>query len=463
MAMTNNASSPGFTTSDEVDFVGRGSSDAAKRPSDVKALTVSQAMGLVKRSLEAVSATIVGEISEFSNKPGYKAIYFTITDKSSALPCLIWRNVFERLDIELRQGLLIEVSGTFSVYAAKGRMNFNAHSIRMAGEGNLRLKVAQLARKLELEGLMDPARKKALSKIPERIAVVTSPRGKAVHDVLRTLRRRFPLAHVYVAGVPVEGEGAPLALREGIRVAEQAMCDVILLVRGGGSYEDLMPFNDESLARSIAACTVPIVTGIGHEPDNSIADMVSDMRASTPTAAAETVVPEAEQLQVSLNAVGRRLAAALSNRMERSSQYLTQIQARPLFSDAMVILGGFSQGTDLTGERLFKAIPEALARDGQRLGVLRDRMVRVAPGLFDRQKTAIGLGAARLEDLSPLSILARGYAISYDSDGRVLRSVDTANRGDSIEVRLNDGTMNCTVDAIRHIESVVIDLEVDDG
>jgi len=176
-------------------------------------------------------------------------------------------------------------------------LQFVVRQLEPAGEGRLRMQVAELARRLEAEGLMSPERKRRIPSHPSRIAVVTSPRGKAVHDVLRTLRRRYPLAEVLVAGVAVEGDGAPSEIVEGLRVAAAAQPDVVLLVRGGGSYEDLMPFNAESVARAVVASPVPVVTGIGHEPDTSIADMVADLRASTPTAAAESVAPSVEELE----------------------------------------------------------------------------------------------------------------------------------------------------------------------
>lgn len=253
------------------------------------ALSVSAAMGLAKNALEEVVVRLVGEVSEVNDKPGYKAVYFTVKDEKASLPCMMWMNRYQASGVALSVGALVELTGRFSLYAAKGRMNFDVFSVSLAGEGQLRLQVANLARELEAMGLMDPARKRPLPAYPEAIGLVTSPRGAAVHDVLRTLRRRYPLARILFAGVPVEGPGAADGLVDGLAKVVFAGAEVVLLVRGGGSFEDLMPFNDRRLARTIAACPVPVVTGIGHEPDTSIADMVADVRASTPTAAAEAV------------------------------------------------------------------------------------------------------------------------------------------------------------------------------
>ena len=241
------------------------------------ALSVSAAMGLAKNALEEVVVRLVGEVSEVSAKPGYKAVYFTVKDEKASLPCMMWMNRYQASGVALSVGALVELTGRFSLYAAKGRMNFDVFSVSLAGEGQLRLQVANLARELEAMGLMDPARKRPLPAYPETIGLVTSPRGAAVHDVLRTLRRRYPLARILFAGVPVEGPGAADGLVDGLAKVVFAGAEVVLLVRGGGSFEDLMPFNDRRLARTIAACPVPVVTGIGHEPDTSIADMVADL------------------------------------------------------------------------------------------------------------------------------------------------------------------------------------------
>ena len=230
--------------------------DTARPASD--ALSVSAAMALAKQSLESVTVKIIGEVSEVSVKAGYKAAYFTVKDSSASLPCMMWNNRYRASGVQLVVGQLVELSGRFSLYAAKGRMNFDVFSLSLAGEGDLRLKVANIARKLQAEGLTNPVRKRPVPPFPQRIGLVTSPRSAAVHDVLRTLRRRFPVATVFLAGVPVEGATAAAGMVEGLRCVVSAGVEVVLLVRGGGSFEDMMPFNDEHLARMIAACPVPV-------------------------------------------------------------------------------------------------------------------------------------------------------------------------------------------------------------
>ncbi|MBQ9069045.1 MAG: exodeoxyribonuclease VII large subunit, partial [Eggerthellaceae bacterium] len=298
---------------------------AAEQEGSGKPLSVTEAMNVAKGALESCTLTLVGEVSEVSNKPGYKAVYFTVKDEGASLPAMMWMNRFHASGVDLRVGMLVKLTGRFTLYAPKGRMNFDVFSLSLTGEGDLRQKVADLARKLRGEGLMEASRKRPLPLYPQAIGLVTSPRGAAVHDVLRTLRRRFPAARILLAGVPVEGAQAPAHLIEGLGATVAAGAEVVLLVRGGGSFEDLMPFNDESLARTIASLPVPVVTGVGHEPDNSIADMVADVRASTPTAAAETVAPDALDLATSLSASHANVTRLLLGRIDRSKAALESL------------------------------------------------------------------------------------------------------------------------------------------
>lgn len=418
-----------------------------------RVVSVTEAMMSAKQALENVRMRVVGEVSEFNDKPGYKAAYFTISDGGASMPCLMWRDQYEAGGVRLRCGMLVELAGNFSAYVPKGRMQFTVRSLSLAGEGNLRLQVAALARKLEDEGLMRPERKRVLPRYPERIAVVTSPRGKAIHDVLRTLRRRYPLAELFVAGVAVEGEGAVSAIVEGLRTAGSCSAQVVLLVRGGGSYEDLMPFNSEAVARAVAACPVPVVTGIGHEPDTSIADMVSDLRASTPTAAAEAVAPSVEELDVALVRERRALGRALQTRVQAAAHSVARFAERPVLRDAHAVLGAAAQAIDLAGMRIRRALPERLNRDVQRVEYSRGRLLRVGPRLIERPGASISMMSGRLEDLSPLAILARGYTATFADDGRtVIKSIKQVRAGEFVNVRVSDGRIRATVMETRSLE-----------
>lgn len=466
-------------------------------------LTVSAAMSLAKGALEGVVVRLVGEVSEVSNKPGYKAVYFTVKDKSAALPCMMWNNRFQAAGVPLRVGQLVELTGRFTLFAPKGRMNFDVFSLKLAGEGDLRLKVAELARRLEAEGLMDPARKRALPAYPAVVGLVTSPRGKAVHDVLRTLRRRFPLARVLLAGVAVEGAAAAANIVEGMRQVVVSGAEVVLVVRGGGTFEDLMPFNDERLARTISRCPVPVVTGIGHEPDTSIADMVADVRASTPTAAAEAASPSRESLEAHFAARGRTLGACAARAIERAGADVRRCATRPLFCDAQMLFATEAQMLDVASDRLFKAIPAnlehdlrqvtrqrerlarvlptAVEREGARTARCRERLVRALPAAVEREGaraarcrerlSACGgalvprfsqqaaVAAARLHDLSPLAVLGRGYAIARTAEGAVVKSVEAVVAGDAMDVTVADGVLNCRVEDARRVDTEIVEWE----
>ena len=417
-----------------------------------EALSVSAAMSLAKGALESVVVRIVGEVSEVSVKPGYKAAYFTVKDSSASLPCMMWNNRYRASGLDLAVGQLVELTGRFSLYAAKGRMNFDVFSIELAGEGDLRLKVANIAKKLEAEGLTDPSRKVPIPQFPESIGLVTSPRSAAVHDVLRTLRRRFPLATVYLAGVPVEGAAAAQGIIEGMRCVYRKKPQVILVVRGGGSFEDLMPFNDEALARAIAACPIPVVTGIGHEVDTTIADMVSDYRASTPTAAAEAVSPSAESLEALFSRQRASLSAGAGLAIERSASRVERIAQRPLFTDPITLFAAEAQGIDIAAERLSRALPLQLERNGTLVADMRGRLGRVGKRATERFEYQLGKAASRMADLSPVNTLARGYSVARDAEGAIVRRVGEVEEGGSVSVTVSDGVLDCTVEKARAID-----------
>lgn len=466
-------------------------------------LSVSAAMARAKGALEQVTIKLVGEVSELSVKPGYKAAYFTVKDQSASLPCMMWNNRYSASGVELAVGQLVELTGRFTLYAAKGRMNFDVFSLALAGEGDLRLKVANLAKKLEAEGLMDPARKRPLPVFPDVVGVVTSPRGSVIHDTLRTMRRHFPLTRIVFAGVPVEGAQASQALIEGMRCVVSAGAELVIMGRGGGSFEDYMPFNDEMLARAIAACPVPVITGIGHEPDNTIADMVADVRASTPTAAAGAVVPAKESIDELFAAREVSLEAAMRRILERSALQLERYADRSLFNDPNALLANQAQALDFASDRLMRAIPDNLARDGQKLDHLASRLAHLMPGQLSRfdqpvkrgaerleyslgQATAvqkmhldrncermslrassllvpfeqqISLSASRLHDLSPLTILGRGYAVARSQDGHIVKAVEQVSPGENVSVMLSNGELDCKVEAVLHIDTDTATLE----
>ena len=438
-------------------------------------LSVTAALNLAKNTLEKINVCITGEISDLSDDPRYKAVYFTLADKSSALPCLMWRSSFDRLGIKLKSGMQVEVRGRFSLYSAKGRMQFDVRELTLAGEGMLRAQVAQLALKLKAQGLMDEARKLPLPAVPETIALVTSPRGKAVHDVLRTLQRRFPLTKILLFGVGVEGKGAAEGIITALRAAERSEAELVLLVRGGGSYEDLMPFNDERLAVTLASLAKPVITGIGHEPDTSIADMVASLRASTPTAAAEAAVPDKAELLAHLSSRETSFEAVQHRYVERARQSIEALERRAPFAQERLLTAQQALGLEQTALRLDRAIPTGLAaaqaatkEAAQRLrsakaGMLAERagtcrhlqhLLKQKGATFtNNYERVLAAAAASIESLSPLAVLARGYALGYDEQQQLLRTVDQAAEGSRIKVRLVDGSIEARVTAREKTET----------
>lgn len=435
-----------------------------------RALSVSDAMALAKGALEGVRVRVVGEVSELTDKPGYKALYFSLKDGASVMPCLMWRDAYAVSGVRVVDGALVEVSGFFTAYPAKGRLQFQVRQLVAAGEGVLRLQVAELARRLEAEGLMRDERRRALPAFPARIGVVTSPRGKAVHDILRTLARRYPVAEVVIAGVQVEGEGSAAAIVGALEaMGREPGIDVVILGRGGGSYEDLMPFNTEVVARAIVASPVPVVTGIGHEPDTSIADMVADLRASTPTAAAEAVAPDVKDVSRRLQSQRRLLGRALAHLVGANEHRLLLLARRPVFCDAEALLGSRMQALDILAAALGRALPTRLERQGEsleravrslerlgpqitavhevRIARMAERTVAAGRELVASAERAIGAAAARLDDLSPLAILGRGYAVCYESEGAIVRSSAQVSPGARVRVRLAQGRLGCIVES----------------
>ena len=389
---------------------------------EVVAHSVSAALHIAKDALRAYPLRVVGEVSGFKPHSTYRAFYFQLKDEDSVLEVTLWRNIYESTGVELRDGMIIEIDGQFDVYAAKGSMSFVPRRFKVAGEGDLRAQIEALANKLRTEGLMDAARKKQLPWLPKQIGLVTSPNGAAVHDVLRTLGRRYPLAEVLFFGTPVEGADAAHHISHAIQVADSYEPDVILVVRGGGSFEDLLPFSSEIVARTIAAAVSPVVTGIGHEPDHSIADMVADLRASTPTAAAEAVVPTAEELRGTLLGFLQRMTVPIDH---------------------------YTLRVDGLQQRLEQAIPGRVERDKVALDNLRQRFIGIGSRIFEGPRTRLSRASAQIDALSPLKVLGRGYAAAFNTKTKVVvDSVKKVEAGDELTVQLADGSLYTTVQRV---------------
>lgn len=453
----------------------KGRPDLASRLSKAsrEPLSVSLAVGAAKKRVNDMGSLLVaGEVTGFRGPNARSGhCYFQVKDESAAMDVIVWSGVYAGSGIELRDGMLLELSGKFDVYAGSGRLSFIANKISVSGEGLLRQQVAQLRAKLEAEGLMEPARKRPIPRFCMRVAVVTSLSGSVIDDVKRTLRRRNPMVEILCAGCQVQGPGAPESIIRALTVAAEAKPDAILLVRGGGSFEDLMTFNDEGLARAVASCPVPVITGIGHEPDNSICDDVSDRRTSTPTAAAESVAPALDEIASLINVRRDRMSHAMdsillayqrgleqgsselprliSNRLERERLHLEALASHRCLSDFGSIISDREASLMQSEQRLVDALPRSLERSSQDVETLGTRLADVAPRITRTHEAQVGRLAATLDALSPLKVLGRGYAIATDVEGHVLGDASELSVGTDVSVRLGSGSFSANVTEVR--------------
>lgn len=367
---------------------------------------------------------VSGEVSNCS-QPQSGHLYFTLKDSACSLKVVMWRNSVQRQAFIPRNGEAVEVHGAISLYEAGGQYQLYADLLRPAGEGRLFQEFLRLKALLEAEGLFAPERKRPVPQWPVRIGIVTSPTGAALRDMLNTLRRRYPIAEIILAPTPVQGDGAP----EGILTALSLLSsryrpDVILLARGGGSIEDLAAFNDEAVVRAIAACSCPIVCGVGHETDFTLADFAADLRAPTPTAAAELATPNRADLWIDLQDLNERLARATGRCLENQRWELSHLaQGLKLHSPLSVVRSGL-QHVDVLGRRAAGALAH------------RQRLSQVRLAALEQ----------RLNALNPLAVLQRGYAVVTGPDGKVLRSVSQAHPSEHLNIRVADGSFGVRVD-----------------
>jgi len=407
---------------------------------------------------------VEGELGNLS-RPGSGHLYFTLKDARAQVRCALFKPKSQWLNFVPREGLRVLARGRLTLYEARGDYQLILDSLEEAGEGALRRAFEELKQKLTLEGLFETERKRPLPTFVRRLAVLTSPSGAAVRDVLSVLARRFPLLHVDVLPVPVQGEGAPAQIVTMLqRAYRSGRYDTILLARGGGSLEDLWAFNDERLVRAIAQSPVPVVSAIGHETDFSLSDFVADVRAPTPSVAAELLVPSAQDLRARLRQLQRRVATLQLHHLRRDQQRADRAAIRLHAMRPQARLAMLHRRQEEAHRRLHAALHKHLDRlrarmrhsdavlramqPRRRLATLRQQLesLRMRPrAAIARRLTHDALrlrGIARsLEAVSPLKTVARGYAILLNEEGHVIRSVQDARVGDRLEARLTDGRL----------------------
>jgi exodeoxyribonuclease VII large subunit len=412
-------------------------------------------VGELVAELSALVADAVGRvwvIGEISNlrRAASGHHYFTLKDDAAQLRAVLFRADAERLAFAVEDGLEALAFGEVSIYGARGELQLVVRQLEPRGQGALRLAFEQLRVRLEHEGLFDAGRKRALPRFPRAIGVVTSTRGAAVRDVIEVTGARFPSVPLLVAEARVQGDGADLELVEALQLlAARREVEVILLVRGGGSLEDLWPFNSEVLARAIARCPVPVVAGVGHETDVTIADWVADARAPTPSAAAALVVADRRELLARLARDRGRLRAAIAARLGRERARLAAGRDALRHTSPAARLAARRARLGRDAHRLVGAMRLRLERAATRLRAPGESMRR-APLALGRARAQLALAAGRLDSLSPLAVLGRGYAIARRAaDGRIVRDPADVAPGDALAVRVAGGEIDAAVTATR--------------
>ncbi len=394
-------------------------------------LSVSQLNRYIKMNFDAdenlANIFISGEISNFTNHYRTGHLYFTLKDDSAAVRAVMFNSSAKRLKFMPEDGMKVIARGRVSVYEASGQYQLYVDDMQPDGVGALNLAYEQLKEKLQKEGLFSELHKKPLPPYPEKVGVITSPTGAAVRDIINVLGRRFPYAEIVFCPVLVQGDGAHLQLTDAVNMfnSERA-ADVIIIGRGGGSIEDLWEFNDEGLARAVYNSEIPVISAVGHETDFTICDFVADMRAPTPSAAAELAVPDANELQYALSALKNRMFLNVSSGIADRRSRLEY----------------------LTSKGALKSPDEMLSNRSQRLDTAFSKMLSSYENRIGGKKVEFISAATALSKLDPMSVLMRGFAFVSDKNGKNVYSSQALAKGDKINVRFHDGSAVCEVKEI---------------
>ena len=394
----------------------------------MKVVSVSQLNRYVKMLLEEddhlAPIYVSGEISGFVNHYKSGHLYFSLKDETALVKAVMFRTYAARLKFVPENGMKVIVRARVSLYEKDGAYQVYVEDMQPDGVGALQLAYEQLKRRLEAEGLFADSRKRALPPFPRRVGVITSPTGAAVRDIFNVLGRRYPVAEVVFLPVLVQGDGAPPQLVAALeRFNREQAADVLIIGRGGGSPEELWAFNDERVCRAVAASDIPVISAVGHETDFSLCDFAADLRAPTPSAAAELAVPDIAELLLSIRQTDARLSVAIRTCLQQRRAALTALQGKRALSTPTYVLEQTAQRLDMLTRRFSHQANMALTAAGARLGAV----------------------TAKLDALSPLKVLSRGYAIVQKTDGAVIHAVTDVQTGDTVDMHLRDGDLRCTV------------------
>ncbi len=371
--------------------------------------------------------------------------YFTLKDENASVSCVLFRQAAPKAPV-LRDGMQLLLFARTNLYDKTGRFQLIVDGAEEEGTGNLYRRFIELKQTLEREGLFDEKAKKPIPFIPDRIVAVTSAGGAVIQDMIQVLRRRFPGIRLILIPVPVQGAGAELEIAAAIELANLlGLGDVMIVGRGGGSLEDLQPFNEEVTARAIAASSIPVISAVGHETDFTIADFAADLRAPTPSAAAELAVPVKADLLLRLDQLASSLEQSLTVRMEGAGNRLAQLISRPVLAQPAAFLDPHRAALELLDHRLFSAGDRLLSRESNRINKLEGQGHQGLRTIRDREGARLAKAVGALDALSPLAVLTRGYALVTDHTGRAVPAAGGLSRGDSLAILFRDGEVGCEV------------------
>jgi exodeoxyribonuclease VII large subunit len=440
------------------------------KPLDRRIWTVRDLVAAVRTHIEREygDTWVEGEISNFrAHDSGH--LYFTLKDQNAQIRAVMFRSQARLLRFRPENGMQVVVRGRVTIYEDRGELQISAEYLEPKGAGALQVAFEQLKAKLEAEGLFDSARKKPIPTLPRRIGIVTSPQAAALRDILNILLRRHHTAGILIFPAQVQGEAASAEVSAGVRYFNKARnVDVIIVARGGGSAEDLAAFNNEALARVVAASAIPVISAVGHETDFTIIDFVADLRAPTPSAAAELVIRSRQEVEDQAEALRQRLARAMRYRLLMGRQALTELAQHGAFARMVEAINRRQQKLDDLKNRMERAERQILEQHRRRVeaaaaavrhydvrrmlsGIRREldsrvaALVATARTLLLQRAGRLNQLAGQLEALSPLAILDRGYALVFDSSGTLLKDAERVKAGDEISARLAKGSINATV------------------
>ena len=461
---------------DLFDFADSNEIAEEKQTQEKSVLTVSQLTRKIRNLIEyrVGEVWVEGEISNLRKQAsGHQ--YFTLKDQGSQLSCVLFRGNVAKLNVDLEDGQEIQLFGDVTVYEPRGNYQLIVRQAQLKGLGALQAKFEALKDKLNVEGLFDPERKQPIPTFPNTICIITSPTGAAIRDILSVLKRRAPWVKIILYPVLVQGNSAANEIAEAIHNIEnwtqegKISIDTVLLTRGGGSLEDLWPFNEEKTARAISSLSLPLVSAIGHEIDYTISDFTADMRAPTPSAAAELIAPDSQEIRNQLHSINKSLSYRITDTLDRWKERLDYLGANTLINEPQRILADLDQSIDLKTDSLKSALVNSLREKkdsmnalGSRISmchpakqletvlgqfkILDNKLQNATQSFINRSNERCEKAAVAIKALGPDSVLDRGFSLTQDKDGTLITSIKNVNSGDKLETRVSDGIINTTVD-----------------